>query len=326
MYAVDPYGAGVSAGSSRRSPGAVQRCFAAIALATALSSVVASGAEQSAPDAPPAPLYAMSTRIDRTGRVLAPVHVNGRGPYRFIVDTGANRSALSPRLVEDLGLSIAEGSVIEVHGVTGSASLPAAQDVTLTAGEIVISPSRVPVLAPGVLADADGILGIEGLSDARIEVDFERDRVTITRSRGQRAPDGYLVVPVSLKKGGLLRTTARIGRVRATAIIDTGAERSLGNLALRTALLARISSHNRERDATVVGATYETAAGTYFLSPKILIGDAELSHLEITFSDLHVFRIWDLEHEPAIVIGMDLLGTSKQFAVDYRRREIQIRP
>jgi hypothetical protein len=301
--------------------------FAALAPAF-VSTLAVADQEAAVPQAPTedAPLYATSTRIDRTGRVLAPVYVNGRGPYRFILDTGANRSALSPHLVTELGLTIAPESVIEVHGVTGSASLPAASDVTLTAGEIVMKLARMPVLTPGVLADADGILGIEGLADARIEVDFQRDRVEVTRSRGERAPKGYLVVPVTLKNGGLLRTTARIGRVRAIAIIDTGAERSLGNPPLRAALLARGSRNRKERSATVLGATQAVAEGTYFMSPKVLVGDAELSHLEITFGDLHVFRLWNVMDEPTVVIGMDLLGTAKQLAIDYRRREIQIRP
>ena len=76
----------------------------------------------------------------------------------------------------------------------------------------------------------------------------------------------------------------------------------------------------------MLGATQDVTEGTYFLSPKVLIGDAELKHLEITFGDLHVFRLWDAVDEPTIVIGMDLLGTAKQLAIDYRRREIQIRP
>jgi hypothetical protein len=306
------------------------RCAQGPALLAVLASVqVPVAAAGPAPGAPPpdphAPLYATSTRIDRTGRVLAPVYVNGRGPYRFILDTGANRSALSSRLVTELELEIAADSAIEVHGVTGSATLPAARDVTLIAGEIVVKLNRMPVLTPGVLADADGILGIEGLAGARIEVDFTRDRVEVTRSSA-RAPAGYLVVPVTLRHGGLLRTTARVGRVRAIAIIDTGAERSLGNLPLREALLARRSRKHKERAATVLGATEDVTEGTYFLSPKVLIGDAELDHLEITFGDLHVFRLWNVADEPTIVIGMDLLGTAKQLAIDYRRQEIQIRP
>jgi len=39
-----------------------------------------------------------------------------------------------------------------------------------------------------------------------------------------------------------------------------------------------------------------------------------------------VFRIWNLEREPAILIGMDLLGTVERLIIDYRRREVQIKP
>src|SRR5262245_22989425 len=45
------------------------------------------------------------TRSDRLGRVVAPVIVNGQGPFRFIVDTGANRSAVSQALADQLGLT-----------------------------------------------------------------------------------------------------------------------------------------------------------------------------------------------------------------------------
>ncbi|HEX6572433.1 MAG TPA: aspartyl protease family protein, partial [Steroidobacteraceae bacterium] len=59
---------------------------------------------QPSPMSPPAlgqePSYAVPTRLDRAGRVLAPVMVNGQGPYRFILDTGANRAVLAPRVLE----------------------------------------------------------------------------------------------------------------------------------------------------------------------------------------------------------------------------------
>src|SRR5690606_3138193 len=42
--------------------------------------------------------------LDVTGRVLAEVQVNGQGPFQFLVDTAASRSALSPQLVGKLGL------------------------------------------------------------------------------------------------------------------------------------------------------------------------------------------------------------------------------
>jgi hypothetical protein len=80
------------------------------------------------------------------------------------------------------------GPSIEVHGVTGRAVLPAVELELLQAGELVLARDHtVPVLGQAVLANADGILGVEGLGSARIDIDFIEDRVTITRSSGRSA-------------------------------------------------------------------------------------------------------------------------------------------
>jgi predicted aspartyl protease len=275
------------------------------------------------------PTYAVPTRLDRAGRVLAPVMVNGQGPYRFILDTGANRAVLSPRVLEGLRLQLAaDGPTVAVHGVTGSALLPAVRIDELRAGEMVLARDQnVPVLSQTVLADADGILGIEGLRSARIDIDFVEDRVSIVKSSGrQAARSGFLTIDVSLRHGGLIVVPGRVGKVRVKAIIDTGAERTLGNNALRQALLL-VSRNGAEELATrVFGATPEVGQGTSLVAPTVFLGEAELRDLEVTFGDLHVFRVWDLEHEPALLIGMDLLGTVERLVIDYRRRELQIKP
>ena len=130
-------------------------------------------------------------------------------------------------------------------------------------------------------------------STTRIEVDFEHDRVVIIPSTGRRAQKGFLVVPARLRKGGLLLVKGKVGKVPVQVIVDTGAEQTLGNLALRTALLER-ARYDDEIDVTVLGATTDVSAGTYFRAPKITIGQADLVDLPVTFGDLHVFEIWGL--------------------------------
>jgi predicted aspartyl protease len=269
----------------------------------------------------------MPTRLDRIGRVLAPVMVNGQGPFRFILDTGANRSVLSQEVAELLHLVPSADRPIGVQGVTGSAVLPAVDIEKLQAGDLVLARNqRVPVLSRAVLADADGILGIDGLAGARIDIDFAADRVTIGKSNDRPAASGMLTIPVRIAYGGLLTTRATVGRQRVIAIIDTGAERSLGNLALRSALELAPPQEGEPGATTVMGATPEIGEGTSILVPAVRIGAAELRGLEVTFGDLHVFQIWNLEREPALLVGMDLLGTVQRLVIDYRRREIQIKP
>lgn len=270
--------------------------------------------------------YAMRTTVDRLGRVMAPVAVDGSEPLRFILDTGANRSAVSASTAARLGLVPDDSAPVQVHGITGSAVLPTVWVDQMRAGELVLQGRRLPVLPEAVFAGADGILGIDSLQDARIEVDFESDRVTITQSRSRRAAPGYLVIPAHIRHGGLLFVKARVGRIRVKAVLDTGAERSLGNEALRDSLVLRTKKLGEETRSTVIGATPQLASGTSFKAPSIFMGGARLDDLVVTFGDLHVFDIWSLDQEPAMIIGMDLLGTLRQFVVDYPRREFHLKP
>ncbi|MGB5102607.1 MAG: retroviral-like aspartic protease family protein [Steroidobacteraceae bacterium] len=305
---------------------AVCQAAAAAAVPPELAAQASPAAADVAPDEA-APEFATPTTVDRAGRIIAPVEINGRGPFKFILDTGANRSAMSAATAEALGLVPDEGALVSVHGITGSAVLPVVNVVAFRAGDLVFEDQRLPVLPAAVFdAGVHGILGIDSLQQARIEVDFVRDSVTIRRSQGRSARKGQIVVPARLHYGGLLLVDGRVGGVSVKAILDSGAERSLGNEALRTALDER-ARHPKEGVATkVIGATPQVADATSIAAPAIEIGGATLKNLTVTYADLHVFDVWSLLDEPALLIGMDLLGALEKFVVDYPRREFHLKP
>ncbi len=274
---------------------------------------------------PPEPLYAAPTWADRAGRIHAAVEINGQGPFRFILDTGANWSALSPELVERLQLPSAKEVTLEVQGVTGAAILPAVRVESLRADKILLPPGSYPVLPGDVFGRADGILGISGLQRARIFVDFENDRVVIEPSTGRRPARTYMRVPVQITHGGLLQARGRVGSINVKVIIDTGAERTLGNLPLLEEL-QRLPKRADETDASVIGATSTVASdGISLVAPTITIGEADLSDLVVTFGDLHAFKVWGFATEPAILVGMDLLGLLQELIIDYRRKELYLK-
>jgi hypothetical protein len=116
----------------------------------------------------------------------------------------------------------------------------------------------------------------------------------------------------------------RVGRrIKAKAVIDTGAERSLGNLALLNAM----NKGKKRRDpisAIVHGATPDIADGEVQEIKEASIGDMKLTNLEVIFSDFHVFKLWGLDQEPAMLIGMDMLGVLERLVIDYRRNEVSM--
>jgi len=301
--------------------------FALLSTACVTAVAAAPGTEASSTvSVPEEALYAAPTKLDRVGRIMAPVTVNGQGPFRFVVDTGASRSAISPELAARLGLVPDPDSMLTVHGVTGEDAMPSVLIDRLQAGDIVLRNHRLPVIPPRVFADADGILGVEGFSDMRITVDFERDRIRIARARSPHQGPNWYKVPIRTRFGRLMVAKAKIGNVRVAAVIDTGAQRTMGNLALRTALKLDRASQQEHTRTQVIGATGDQAPANALPSPVISLGDAAIAEVTIAFADLNVFRIWNLDDKPALVLGMDVLGTPRQMIFDYKRGELYVRP
>jgi predicted aspartyl protease len=270
----------------------------------------------------PEPRYVAPTLRDRIGRIWAPVFINGRGPFRLVLDTGASVSAITAPVAQALGLVPEPSRVVLVQGVAGSAIVPTVAANSLTVGDLDTASVTLPVIADA-LGGAEGVLGTAGLSDKRIDIDFQHDRITIAHSRGQHAPIGFVTLHLERSGPGLLMVAGSVARVRVHAVIDTGAERSIGNEALRRALVSR---HAQGTPDQIFDVTTHVQGGEMFDSPPIEMGGIEIHGARITYGEVQIFEHWQLTKEPALLIGMDALGLLDELIIDYRLRELQLRP
>lgn len=269
----------------------------------------------------PEPRYVAPTLRDRIGRIWAPVYINGQGPFRLVLDTGASRSAIVERVALQLGLPIDRARPALLRGVTGAAEVPLASVEQLEIGDMLTERQKLLVVQDA-FGGAEGVLATRALGERRIFVEFRKDRIEIMRSRSQRAPPGFSVIPIRFVHGHVPFIDARVGPVRAKAIIDTGAQQTTANLALRAALLSR--RPRPEAEAGVIGVTGDIQRGPYIAVPPIEIGNVTIRNAHVTFVDLFIFEHWKLLGEPAILIGMDVWGVLDTLILDYRRRELQI--
>jgi hypothetical protein len=131
-------------------------------------------------------------------------------------------------------------------------------------------------------------------------------------------------VPFKSLRGQLIVVGVMIDQIRVKAIIDTGGQTTIANLALRDAL----ARHRRQLKGTpdqIVGATKDIQEGEVIPMPAIDFGSIQIKDSGVTFGDLFIFKQWDLTEEPAILIGMDALGLFDALVIDYRRHELEIR-
>src|SRR5688572_11678173 len=94
----------------------------------------------------PEPRYVAPTLRDRIGRIWAPVHINGKGPFRLVLDTGANRSVVTHTTAQRLGGVIETSRMVQLHGVTGKAQVPTIEVESVEVGDLLLDERKMPVV------------------------------------------------------------------------------------------------------------------------------------------------------------------------------------
>jgi len=259
---------------------------------------------------------------DHTTRMTVPVTIGGQGPYRFVVDTGAERTVISRELASELELG--PGRTVRVHSMTEVSRIATVVLPGLQVGRRTVEGIQAPALARAHLG-APGMLGVDSLQRQRVVFDFARQEMTISPSaRAEpRWPEGSIVVTGRRLFGRLVLVDAAVDGERVWVIIDTGSQVTIANSVLRERLRARrrLSALHPIQLTSITGGTVEAEYGVTRL---IRIGGIDIRDLPIAFADVHPFRQLDLMDRPALLLGMDALHLFDRVSVDFANRRVRI--
>jgi predicted aspartyl protease len=255
-------------------------------------------------------------------RMTVPVTVQGTGPYRFLVDTGADRTAISRDIANRLKLSA--GADASLHSVAGVSTVTTANVSDLQLTRRAVNVADAPVLESSNMG-ADGILGVDSLRSQRIVFDFAGKTMSIVPSATREATnDGdSIVISASRRNGRLVVTEANINGRVLTVVLDTGAQISIGNEALRRQLLGK----RVPRDAQTVELQSVTGAkitGQYVFVPELSMGGVTLNNLAIVFADAHTFKQLGLNDRPSLLLGMNAMRAFKKVSIDFANRKFRV--
>ena len=299
--------------------------FAGMAAALAVSSPLR-GQDQPAP--PPAQLPDQQTAetldygVDASTRMTVPVSIGAHGPYRFIVDTGSERTVISSELARALALG--PGPHVIVHSMTEVSEIPTVVLPGLRVGQRTMEDIEAPFFSRHNLG-AHGILGVDTLQTQRVIFDFHRQEMTIMPSRrvDPRWPEGEIVITARSRFGRLMLIDAAVDGERVYVIVDTGSQISVGNNALRRALERhhRLGPIAQVRVLSVTGGQF---LADYTLARHIRIGGANITNLPIAFADAHPFEQLQLSDRPALLLGMDALQLFDRVSVDFANRRVRL--
>ena len=265
----------------------------------------------------------LAAREDEASHMTVQVTINGKGPYNFVVDTGAEQSVIADNVAA--ALKLPAGKNVLVDGLSKRILAATAKVDSMAFGPFVRTGLTLPILARSSLF-ADGYLGLDAINGSRVTFDFKNKAVLIEQPHAElTSNDGPETARVRARgSDGRLRVTdCMVDSIPASAFIDTGAEVSVGNVPLYERLSGRNHGNLLIGTAVLVGVTGGEIEGQVITVSRIRLHDLSFTNGTLAIADVPDFDNWDLRNHPSVLIGMDYLRQFASVSIDYRAKEIR---
>jgi predicted aspartyl protease len=252
---------------------------------------------------------------ERYRRFTLPVTVNGTGPFAFMIDTGSQATAITHEIRSALDLAPAGTAVLV--GMASRRNVDLANVERIDFGSNSFTDFVAPVLMREHVG-ADGIIGLDALQDFRVLIDFRNHTIAVEDAAAKESNRGFeIIVRARQELGQLLITNALVEGVRATVIIDTGAQSSLGNIALRERIRAK-----RAQAVVTTDVNGVDLIGQLAVVRSLSIQGLALNDVPLTFADTPAFAALGFTDKPVLSLGMQHLALFDRVAIDFARQRV----
>jgi len=250
--------------------------------------------------------------------IFADVKINGKGPYNFVVDTGASQTALSQKLARDLGLKVITTTVM--HGVGGSGKVNSEiyRIEQLQVGDVSVADLPVGTFDDPVISQiADGIIGTAMLADFIVTINYPDGRMELTH-KPITTPDAIPIWCVS----NMLLLPADVNGKPGNFIVDTGAITTVLSLGMANLMGINEKTPGALVDLGIAGVG--GAQGITLMLPQLTLKttrQSETLNQALAIDLKEISRM--LGTEVSGVAGFDFLKNYK-LTLDYYKAEIHL--
>jgi predicted aspartyl protease len=257
---------------------------------------------------------------------IVPVTVDGK-PARFLFDTGAERTLVTPKGRVALSLPVDAWTSTGIRGIGGADIQPDATVASMEIGGVALSrrlgPIRSVAVVPAVPAvisafGMSGILGVDLLSSHDVEWLNHGRKLVLHHTDGCSGaflPWAFATAPLSFPRPFQPVVFVTVGGMQLRALIDTGSESSL--ITRRAAaLLSSVAVASANTGATGIGpATLVVEARDF--------GPVSIGGLRLWDGPLYVAALPATGFD--VLLGMDRLKSWRVW-LSYATSQVMIGP
>lgn len=243
--------------------------------------------------------------------------LNGKGPFRFLLDTGASHHVMTPELAQSLGLQVEGGGVLDAGGqATMSVGLSQVEEVRV--GNFTLRKQRFAIAPFPASYPFQGFIGAELFKRFIVRIDFRQSLLTLTLPNSSPYRGSGVALPIKFHQGLIPQVRAQVDGVGGWFKLDTGYN---GSLALFGKFIAE---HNLMRKY----APRKSDSGARTLTGEL--GGVPVTQIrgftlgDLTLDGIHTAFFLEREGSNSAFAGAIGTGVLKQFnvTIDYERRRL----
>ncbi len=269
------------------------------------------------------------------GQYIVDASINGQGPFRMMIDTGATRTSVFEKTRQRLGLETNILPERNVSGMNKAELRPLAMIKTLNFAGIKYENHNIIILKDW--ADVgevhfDGILGMDVLDGLIIQFKHAKSTVKFRKYWGINLQDvrkwdriKLVENPYLEENFGLYYTFTRIGDSFIPTLVDTGASFTALSWSFVRGTKLEKEKKRLRKEWEVRGAVGVFNPQMRLRFDRIRIGDTALNKHEVVLMDLTNIPMNAYGKYPMVITGVDLFA-GRDFAFDFRSYNLYIRP
>ena len=276
-------------------------------------------------------LAVIPRQFSGSGHIVVETRLNGLGPFRFAIDTGASISVVYEHARAEVGIEPFENIQVHVLCMTGSGVFRLGQVDEIRVGKEPWIDARVALL-PSTSPSAsriDGILGIDFLSQYAV-LYSQQERVLHLYPKEFVADDtyqGWSRIPLRELRVGdgnaaVLVFDMLIDAERIPTVFDLGATVNVMNW--RAARALDILVRRPQRDPEVYGVSGSTKVLAELRVWRLRIENSTWWNKVFLVGEFPLFGALGIDGQPAAVAGTDLFG-QRDFIIDFARERLLVR-